>query len=193
MSSKEVQSKIKEIMRTRLHEVVVDGGVLHDVGNVLVSSITKNFRVHGRYSNENSFEGGQRKWKPVTSATARAKRKRKRNPDNVLQDTGQLMQSITYRAVAGRIYVGSNKRYAAIHQYGGIVKVGAYNRDVKFIIKKSGVQFAKSSATGKNVFTKNVKYPARTFKIQARPFVVVQKDDKELIAKIIGKKFVFSH
>jgi len=37
----------------------------------------------------------------------------------ILRDTGELFQSISFQASPSRVAVGTNKRYAAIHQFGG--------------------------------------------------------------------------
>jgi phage virion morphogenesis protein len=43
----------------------------------------------------------------------------KKKPGRTLYRTGELMRSINYKATAERVAVGTNKIYAAIHQFGG--------------------------------------------------------------------------
>lgn len=58
-----------------------------------------------------------RRWPPLAAATLR--RTPRRRGGQILQDTRRLLQSVTYRADAAGVTVGSNVVYAAIHQLGG--------------------------------------------------------------------------
>lgn len=42
--------------------------------------------------------------------------------DKTLTDKGQLKGSINYRIASGRVTIGTNKIYGAIHQFGGIIR-----------------------------------------------------------------------
>jgi len=118
------------------------------VGQIIQKSVWKNFDVGGRYSEVGSWRGGSKKWLPLAFATlisraggtskafkkgARKKeefsvegltvRARKKMEDaKVLVRHGMaggLMGSVTYVASAVDVVVGTNKVYAAIHQFGG--------------------------------------------------------------------------
>lgn len=107
--------------------------VMRDIGELAVNSVRTNFEVGGRPD----------KWRPLKSATLRgqytagnADRKRRRvvrtkagkissgfarfaTGKKILIGSGRLMRSITSRAGARRVEVGTNVKYAAIHHFGG--------------------------------------------------------------------------
>lgn len=176
-------------------KLVRDQSFLVQAGEVLVSSVQKNFIEGGRYSGTGDFEGGTQKWKPWSRAYA--ERQKKRGRSNVLMDRGQLRSSIDVRIEGNQLVVGSNRVYAAIHQFGGTISIAGYERDVKFRRVKKGdhttIQFARNDATGQNVFTKRIQYPGRAVTVPARPYVVIQSEDAlgiaELAIQNLGKNF----
>lgn len=166
--------------------LAADPSFLVQAGEVLVSSVQRNFNEGGRYSGTGDFEGGTQKWKPWSREYA--KRQKKRGRSNVLMDRGQLRASIDVRIEGGQLALGSNREYAAIQQFGGTISIAGYERDVKFRRVTKGdhsvIQFARNDATGKDVFTKRVKYPGRVVTIPARPYVAIQSEDATDIAEI---------
>lgn len=74
------------------------------IGEIVLRSVKNNFRQGGR----------PEKWKALSPATL--KKKRANTP---LIDTKRLMNSLTYKAHADRVEVGTNVIYGAIHQFGG--------------------------------------------------------------------------
>lgn len=60
---------------------------------------------------ENFAQEGRPKWKPSKRAMKQG--------GKTLQDTGQLAASISQKATSNSALVGTNKKYAAIHQFGG--------------------------------------------------------------------------
>ena len=96
------------------------------VGEHMLVSVDDNFAAEGRPT----------KWQVWSSATLeskmggrgktytkkgalRVKANKRLNSDNILTDSGRLRNSITYRADSGGVQVGTNAKYAAIHQFGG--------------------------------------------------------------------------
>ena len=130
---------------------------------------------------ERNFEAeGRPKWTPLTEATKHArlggKKAYKKNGEltaaaqrrqdagfRILQHTGQLAASITTDYDSSRAAIGSNKEYAAIHQFGGKTRAHTI-RPVK----------AKALAFGGTV-VKSVNHPGSN--IPARPFLPVTADD----------------
>lgn len=84
-----------------------------EVGEIILSSIARNFRSGGRFAKGEGDEyiGGPSTWLQSNRA--------KEQGGRTLQDTNVLSRSISYQATATGITVGSNLIYAAIHQYGG--------------------------------------------------------------------------
>lgn len=92
----------------------IDMEPLYDeVGEILLASVARNFRVGGRYavSGDGEFVGGTMHW-PES-------RRAKEQSGQTLLDTGQLAASITKRVGPDGVTIGTNKVYAAIHHYGG--------------------------------------------------------------------------
>lgn len=84
-----------------------------------------------------------------------------------LVDTRRLRNSITKKVYFDHVEVGTNVRYAAIHQYGGTIKP----RRKKWLRFKSGGRWA---------MKKKVKIPAR-------PFIGIGEDDILDIQEICEK------
>lgn len=124
--------------------------LMASVGETLVSGTVK------RFIDEKDPEG--KSWKPSGRAIAQG--------GKTLTDTALLRQSIDYAATPKKVMVGTNKKYARIHQLGGTIK------------PKHGKALKFPGQDGKDVFAKEVEIPAR-------PFIgVSQSDLKEVKATI---------
>jgi len=94
----------------------------------------------------------------------------KRKGGMILQDTGRLKNSIEQHADASSAMVGTNVKYAAIHQFGGKTKAHEIRPRLK-----------KALAFGGRVVNK-VNHPGSN--IPARPFLKLGADDEN---KIVSK------
>jgi len=116
----------------------------------------------------NNFEeGGRPRWKPSKRAI--------KEGGQTLIDTSRLMKSITAGATATQAAVGTNVIYAAIHQFGGVIKahtVRARNAKALAIPTKNGIIFRKSA---------NIPQIA----IPARPFLKLTDSDLDKIKQTI--------
>lgn len=74
--------------------------VMRQIAGIMKNAVEENFREEGRP-----------KWTPSKRA--------QKTGGKTLQDTGSLAASVTARADAKSAAVGTNKKYAAIHQFGG--------------------------------------------------------------------------
>ena len=108
--------------------------IFDEIGQRLVTSV-----VH-RFEREAGPHGAP--WKPSRRATGAG--------GQTLSDTGRLRDSITHRAGADHVQVGTHIRYAAIHQFGGTIRPKKGDRLV-------------FSVGGTKVFARAVKIPARPF------------------------------
>lgn len=122
--------------------------VMQDIGEIVRRSIIKNFDAGGR----------PKPW---------AKSKRAGSSGGTtLTDTARLKKSFTVNAKKNRVAVGTNVKYAAIHQFGGIIR--AKNKP-----------YLKFNIGGRWAQKKEVT-------ISARPFMLVQGEDwKNIKARII--------
>ena len=80
----------------------------------------KSFGEHMVNVTETRFKGEKAPsgapWQPLKPATRRSKKK---NKDKILTEYGRLRRSIIYRAKDQKMAYGTNKKYGAIHQFGG--------------------------------------------------------------------------
>ncbi len=131
-------------------------GILRAIGVLLVSSTTE------RFSQGLNPEGMP--WIPSRRASEAG--------GKTLVNTSRLEKSVNFFVNESEVEVGTNLEYAAIHQHGGTItpKNGAY---LHFI----GVD-------GRDVFTKSVKIPKRSY-------LGINTKDKEYILGIV-KKSIFN-
>ena len=68
---------------------------------------------------ENFEQQGRPKWHPLKKSTIMQRRKNGRWPRKILQQEGNLAVSVTSDYGNDYAVVGTDKKYAAIHQFGG--------------------------------------------------------------------------
>lgn len=106
---------------------------LNAIGEVILTSIDKNFEQEGRY--EDTLHGGSTKWLPLAQSTRlqringsraftkkgtlRKRAREKLSGLKILQRSGVLARSFGKKVYGNTCEVGSNRIYAAIHHYGG--------------------------------------------------------------------------
>jgi phage virion morphogenesis protein len=136
---------------------------LKECGLVLLRSVAKTFKAGGRPV----------RWK----ASARAKAA----GGKTLIDTARLMRSVTIAVSAKSVTVGTNAKYARIHQLGGRIKKNV-------TVKKHWRYMAK--AFGKTIPARHVLVEQHRrnmdFKMPARPFLVIQAADRRIFTRIFG-------
>ena len=150
--------------------------IFPQIRTVIQTSISRNFSEGGRYGNDNIMDGGSNKW-------TKSKRAIKQS-GQTLRDTGQLAASIrvdvTQTGHTIFIEVGSNKPYAAIHQFGGDIQRAAHSK-LYIQHRAENGKFEKGTKFGKG----GVTVGPYTIHIEARPFLVIQDEDIEEIQQII--------
>ena len=120
---------------------------MRDIGEIIRRSVRKNFKVGGRPN----------RWQP----SARAKR----DGGQTLVKSSILKNSFTVEAGANSVSVGTNVKYAAIHQFGG--------RTPPHVIRPKTKKALFWPGAGHPV--KSVKHPGS--KMPKRPFLMVQNED----------------
>lgn len=119
----------------RLHAKVSDmTPVMEVIGQIVRTSVVGNFEEGGRYSEPGNWRGGNKRWAPLSISTLFAGRnsrfagKRGRFKKGAeeqfkgrmtLVDTARLRNSINVDAGRNKVEIGTNVKYAAIHQFGG--------------------------------------------------------------------------
>lgn len=124
--------------------------VMQAIGTGLVGHIQKRL-------GDGSLAG---RWAPLNPAY-RAGKKNK----NMLVESGSLRGSISEQAGQDYVKIGTNKIYAAIHQFGGTIRP----KDAPALFFKMGSGFVR----------------AKSVTIPARPFLTIEDEDDKMIADII--------
>lgn len=153
IDDKQVMDRLKEL-RDRFGNL---RPVMKAIGQTIRTSVVENFQDGGRPG----------AWAPLSPATLLQKRGSK-----VLIDkgfAGGLMGSIHEEAGEDYVLVGTNKVYAAMHQFGykGPVTIPAHTR----VIRQA---FGKMLANPKAV---SVRSHTALRAVPARPFLMVQNED----------------
>jgi len=130
------------------------------IGGTVRTSVIRNFEV-----------GGRPRWKPLSPVTL-ARRKGKK----ILMRqgfAGGLAGSIHAKAYSDRAVIGTNKIYAAVHQFGA--KKGSFGA-FTFTVRE---HLRRTRRSGGKVRVREHKRTARLpwGDIPARPFLVVQRED----------------
>ncbi|EOC9365103.1 phage virion morphogenesis protein [Enterobacter asburiae] len=125
---------------------------------------------------ENFQQQGRPKWLGWSPAYAK-----KRGSGQILQKTGRLAASIRAAITNDDATVGTNVRYARIHNEGGVIKHEARTTDLYFKQYKNGSvsrQFVKKRNSN---FVQSATIGAHTVNMPARPFLqLIAEDIKEL-------------
>jgi phage virion morphogenesis protein len=79
---------------------------------------------------ENFQAGGRPHWVPHSKAYIAQRRRKGHTVLAMLQQSGMLASSISSAYGPEFAVVGTNVKYAAIHQYGGMIDIPAHNREV---------------------------------------------------------------
>ncbi len=143
---------------------------------------------------ENFAQEGRPKWLGLAPAT-----RKRRGDGKILQDKGRLAASIVSRADGESAAVGTNVRYAAIHQFGGEITRAAHSGWVRLRTDARGNlirQGTEGRAARLAVFAKDSHKRARTVrytsgegktKIPARPFLALTQVDADNIERTVSE------
>ncbi|WEO73777.1 phage virion morphogenesis protein [Agrobacterium vitis] len=158
--------------------------VMGDVAAYMLTSTQQRF--------EREIGPDGQKWQPLKgrTASARAGRGRKlRGSDHILRDTGRLYNSLTSSADATSATVGTNVEYAAIHQFGGVIKQGERTQklSLKRIRGSKKVRFVKAGTKG--AIEREATIGARDITMPARPYLGINDADRDEIGTIIMTDF----
>jgi phage virion morphogenesis protein len=144
---------------------------LEEIGNEIVEATKDSF------DRQRSPFGGA--WDPLKRDRSRNRKARKRGgkgDTKILRDTGALFNSIHATVTGNSVEVGSDRKYAAIHQFGGTIQRQAGSGTVRIKrLKKRGprsVRFARAGET-KGVERKTYQSGPYTIRIPARPFLPI--------------------
>ncbi len=173
-------AEVREAL-TRMERVAEDPrAVLDEIGAMLVATVARRF--------ETGTGPDGKKW----PASARARKK----GGQTLVKSGRLRSSITHRADATGVDVGTNVVHAAIHQFGGTIKQKARTQTLAFRRAKTGsgayvLRFAARKNTrarkAGSVRVAFAEIGAREIAMPARPFLGLDAADRDAVLEIAAR------
>ena len=121
-------------------------------------------------------------WQPLQPRYAKRKKYAK---DKILTLRGYLRGGIHYQVTGdAEVQVGSNTKYAAIHQFGGAIEKPARQATVRYRSEAGRVLFAGKKHQGAT--ERQVTIPAHQVNMPARPYLGISAaDDAEIRAIIL--------
>lgn len=161
---REVRGLLNKVQR-RLSDMTP---VMKVIGEIVRTSVVRNFEKGGR----------PKKWAPLSKTTL-ARRKKGGGILRVQGFAGGLMGSITARAYPDKVVIGTNKIYAAVHQFGA--KKGQFGRVP--VARKIG----SAGRSGATLYSRGWLMSVPWGDIPARPFLMVQDEDWGEIKKTLGR------
>ena len=184
-------AQINAVIESLKGRLKPDKKLMTAIAGEMLASVEDNFRN----------EGSDMPWKPLAPSTVKLKRKRNM-VQKILQARGNLFKSIQSSATDNEAIVGTNKIYAAIHNYGGVINIGARTRTLFHRTDQKGELLRRSikgpgSSSSMLIFAKksHKRKAAYTFgqnayqiKIQARPFMILTDVYKNNIIEIIKRQ-----
>ena len=107
-------SDISQEFDRMVNEVFTNSDLYTEIGEMLVSSVQKNFDKEGRYGAliDGIWQGGKNTWRPLSAARIKERKRKGHWPGKILQDTGGLKLSINYESTRDGIILGAGKEYA---------------------------------------------------------------------------------
>ena len=135
-----------------------------------------------RFKTQTDPEG--RQWKDYAPLSRAYSKRKKKNPDKILTLDGYLRGGIHWQALDDdTVQVGSNLKYAAIHQFGGEIKKPSRQATVRYRSVAGRVLFA--GRKHKKVTERQVTMPEHSITMPARPFLGISASDDQEIRQII--------
>lgn len=173
--------EVKKLLRRVARQLDNTTPLMRIIGSIIRTSVVRNFERQGRPG-----------WDPLSPVT----QKLRGASGPILRRQGAaggLMGSINIEASDGRVSVGTNKIYAAVHQFGAKagsfgrkrVKIPAHSRRVKSRDQRRGRKKTASGVSFVSSHTREMSMPWGD--IPARPFLMIQEpeDIREITAAVV--------
>lgn len=148
--------------------------VMGEVAEAMLGAVEDNFEAQGRPA-----------WEDLAKSTQRTRARLGHWPGPILQISGQLASSIQADHDALSASVGTNKVYAAIHQFGGTITHPARSALVRHRLDAGGGFMGFARRHHKRVREIFAVVPQYEVTIPARPFLALTTEDTRDIADIL--------
>ncbi|TFF20538.1 phage virion morphogenesis protein [Jiella endophytica] len=156
------------------------GDAMNAIGAYLVTATQQ------RFEREQGPDG--KPWQRLSPRTANKRIGRsRRGYEHILRVKSRLYSSITYRADAASLAVGTNVKYAAIQQLGGTMEQSARRQTIyQRYDPKSGEIDQRFVKRSRSNFAREVDVKAHTITIPARPYLGISDEDRAELLEIIA-------
>lgn len=101
--------EIQQLLKNLISKTENLRPLMKNIAGIMMDSVEENFEKEGRPD----------KWASLAKSTIKQRTKKGNWPGRILQVRGELAASITSKYDEDSAVVGTNKVYAAIHQFGG--------------------------------------------------------------------------
>jgi phage virion morphogenesis protein len=136
---------------------------------------------------ENFAREGRPRWKDLAPATKKARARKGYWPGAILQQRGELAASITRHITSRSAAVGTNKRYAAIQHFGGVIRQYARSQKVYFRAnERTGEIGRRFVSRRRSNFSQWATRGDSTIRIPARPFLLLAADGEQKIEAAVA-------
>lgn len=180
INDKEIMSALDHLVAKAIDQTPV----MRRVAGIMAHSVEENFAAQGRP-----------RWPSLKPATIKARERKGNWPGKILQARGDLAASIQSDADAHSAIVGTNKRYAAAHQFGGPIPIPERSGTVRLrtdargnLMRQEGSEHLARFAGKRHKRAVERSFIAAAHEIQmpARPFLALQESDKQAIVRAIA-------
>jgi phage virion morphogenesis protein len=148
------------------------------------SPLMREIAAHMQDAVEQNFQSeGRPPWADLSKSTKQNRKAKGKWPGRKLQVSGQLVNSVSSDSSETKAIVGTNKVYAAIQQFGGVINRAARSETFqrsRFKRGKKKGRFKKGSKSGQGF-----SFKSSSSKIPARPFIGLADVDMERIKNSI--------
>ncbi len=134
---------------------------------------------------ENFAQAGRPKWLGLKPATLAQKRKLGYSEQPLIR-RGRLASSITQKSDGNSAIVGTNLKYAAIHQFGGGIDMPARSQQAYFRQGKDGSIGHRFVRKSQSNFAQWHTRGAHSVNMPARPFLSLTEADEEKIVRKVS-------
>ena len=165
--------KVLEALRAAADLMRSPAPMFRDMGEYMLIALDE------RFESQSAPDGTP--WQALSPTYQRRKRK---NQDKILVLDGYLKNTIRYQASDDELAVGSNRAYAAIHQFGGEIQIAARSQQAYFRHDAKTNEVSPQFVNRRRAnFSQWVSLGPYTIKIPARPWLgTSNRDDDELLA-----------
>ena len=155
-----------------------EGGraMLGDMGEYLLTA------HHKRFDAEVSPDGVP--WAPLSPRYKKQKDRKRPGVKKLVYDNF-LKGTLRYQVQSGELLFGSNREYAAIHQFGGDINIPARSTLAYFSKQRIAEGDNRFVSRRKSNFAQWVTIPAYTITMTARPWLGLSPGDKAELAQIV--------